>query len=445
MAEKLETKSPKKAKRKRKHSTINENHNIIKKPKNEENNVMVWDEEADCELIRLIEENIDKRGRSRPKYIFAKHIDWKGIAESLKSDKSYSVDSASVRVRWEELSKQVRKVRTVPEMIEDVKKAIKFHVERIPKMPLGAYQLFCMSKRPRIKEKYPDMSFSELAKRMGKKWRELPAEKKQKYERRAKEGKEVYDERINEWRLENPGGFEELNGEVNMKLPEKLKDVSPFDMFCSKKSASIKEKHTGITEELLQSKLQRKWEKLAEHKKEKYVSEAENLNAEQRRNSTESKNNVKKKNSVKKSKHLSAYTLFLKDKRRELLADNHDLGFGEISKLCSKLWKELDPKERSEFGEKAKALNAAQPKPLAVKIAPKKPQTAYNIFFKEERLKLLEENPNLEFGEIASLCSKTWKSLTKDETESYKCKEREMKREYDAEIMKMKENQLREE
>ena len=444
MAERVETKRPKKAKRKHHSNDINENLIAIKKPRNEEKLHMKWDEEADNELIRLIEESIHNRSRNRPKLIFSRHVDWKGIAERLKSDKWYDLDSASLRARWDELSKQVRKVRTVPEMIDDVKKAVKFHIDRVPKMPLGSYQLFCMSKRPRIKEKYPDMSFSELSKRMGKKWRELPPEKRQKYERRAKEKKDMYQERMKEWRLENPGGFEELNGEVNMKLPEKLQDVSPFDVFCNKKSASIREKHTGIDEEVLLSKLKKRWNKMKEHKKEKYNIEAENLNAEQRKKSKQQKSNVKKKTD-KKQKPLSSYGLFLKEKRKELLAYNEKLGFGEISKMCAKYWKELDPKERLEFEEKAKVLNAARPEMVTVKVPSKKPLNAYKIYFKEKRLQLLEENPDLEFGEIASLCAAAWKNLTKDEISPYKEKENQMKKEYEEVIRKMKENQTREE
>ena len=432
MAEHVVSNSPKKVKRKRKSSDKSEDHTSIKKPKSDRSDHVAWNDEADIELIRLIEENVNKRGRSRPKYIFPKHVDWKGIAESLKSGTSYDVDSVSLRARWDELSKQVRKLRTVPEMIDDVKKATKFHFDKIPKMPLTAYQLYSMSKRPQVREKYPDMPFSEISRRLGKKWRELPVEKRKKYERRAQERKEEYVERLKEWKLENPGGFKELNGEVSMKLLDELKVISPFDIFCDKKSPSIKEKYPDITEELLHSKLKRKWEKLKENRKEKYAGQAEQLNAEQKKSSTE--NN-------KKQKFFSSYTLFLQEKRKELLAEDKNLGFGEISKLCSKLWKELDSKERSKFEEKAKLLNANMPRPSKGKAKLKKPQSAYSIYFIEKRLELLKKNPNLEFGEIASLCGKAWKNLTKDEQESYKLKEKEMRKEYEAESEKVNENQ----
>ena len=426
------SKSPKKVKRKRKSSDKSEDHTSIKKPKGDKSDRVAWNDEADIELIRLIEENVNKRVRSRPKYIFPKHVDWKGIAESMKSGTSYDIDSVSLRARWDELSKQVRKLRTVPEMIDDVKKATKFHFDRIPKMPLTAYQLYSMSKRPQVREKYPDMPFIEMSKRLGKKWRELPVEKRKKYEKRAQERKEEYVERLKEWKLENPGGFKELNGEVSTKLLDELKVVLPFDIFCDKKLPSIKEKYPDISEDLLHSKLRRKWEKLKEHKKEKYAVQAEHLNAEQKKNRTESN---------KKPKSVSLYSLFLQEKRKELLAEDKNLGFGEISKLCAKLWKELDSKERSKFEEKAKMLGASVQRASKVKAKSKKPQSAYRIFFIEKRLELLEKNPNLEFGEIASLCGKAWKSLAKDEQESYKLKEKEMRREYEAEVKKMNGNQ----
>lgn len=414
------------AKKKRKSTERSENQVENKKGKVEKDASLSWDEEADNKLIGLIEEDISRKGR--PKLIFVRHIDWKRIADKLKDESGYVCDPALLRSRWEEVTKKVRKLRTVPELMDDVKRALKYHVALIPKMPLGAYQLFCMAKRPRLKEKYPDMAFSELSKRLGKKWRELEQEKKQKYIKRAKERKLEYDQRLKEWQLENPGGVKELNGEISMKMPMKPDEVTPFSVFCTKKSKEIEDKHPGLDEEVLQSKLSKKWEKLKEHKKEKYVKMAEESNAEQRKLAEEHKNDSKEK----KSKTVSAYRLFVDNKRRELLAANPNLGFGEVSSICAKHWKEIDPKERSELEEKAKLLKEARPKPEKEK-ARKKPPKAYQIYFKETRLQLLAENPKLEFGEIATLCASKWKSLAKEEVEVYKCKEKEMMEEFQAE------------
>ena len=437
MDDKVRRESSKKSKKKRRNSEIIGDQVAIKKLKSDKDGKITWNEETDNSLIKLVEEDTKNRAKSRPKHIFVRHVDWKGIAQKLNADQGYNFDAASLRARWEELTKMVRKLRTVPEMIDDVKNAVKFHVEMIPKMPLGAYQLFCRSKRPRLKEKYQNMNNSELARRMGKKWRELPPEKKEKYEKKAKEKRCEYDEKLKEWELENPGGFKELNGDIHIKLPEKPKDMTPFEVFVSKKSKDVKEKHPDIDNETLQSKLKRKWDKLKEHKKQKYVKEAEGVNAEQRKVANELRNDSKEK---KVSQKQSAYRLFFIEKRKNLLADDENLSFGEVSKTCSKLWKELDPQERLEFEEKAKQLNVGRPK--STKGKSKKPINAYSIFYKETRLKLLEENPKLEFGEIASLCSKKWKSLEADELQLYKNKEKELKEKYQEELNQAEENNL---
>lgn len=431
-----ESKETKKGKKKRRHSDKNEEQVVRKKLKDDTSSRMSWDEESDQHLLCVIEEEISRKGR--PKYIFAKHIDWKRVAEKLKKENGYSIDAAGVKVRWEELTKHVRRLRTVTELLDDVKKAVKYHIEMIPKMPLGAYQLFCMAKRPRLKEKYPDMKFSELSKRMGRKWRELEPEKKAKYEKKALEKKLDYDKRLQEWKLKNPGGFKELNGEINMKMPGKQDNVSPFSLFCNNKSNSLKEKYPDLNDEMLQSKLKKKWEKLKDQKKEKYIKEAETINAENANNAKGSRDQKDNKKEKKTQPAISAYNLFMREKRKDLIAANKDLGFGEISKMCAKLWKEIDPEKRLEYEEKAELLKSTRPKVSKEK----KPINAYQIFFKETRVRLLEENSQLEFGEIASICATKWKALEKDEIERYKAKERELKEEYEAAMKEVKKDDI---
>eukprot|EP00005_Dracoamoeba_jomungandri_P006114 CAMPEP_0174251592 /NCGR_PEP_ID=MMETSP0439-20130205/1359_1 /TAXON_ID=0 /ORGANISM="Stereomyxa ramosa, Strain Chinc5" /LENGTH=314 /DNA_ID=CAMNT_0015331935 /DNA_START=27 /DNA_END=971 /DNA_ORIENTATION=+ len=62
----------------------------------------------------------------------------------------------------------------------------------LPKRPLSAYLFFCQEKRGELKEQQPDKSFTELAKLLGEKWREMSDEEKSKYVEMGERAKEEY-------------------------------------------------------------------------------------------------------------------------------------------------------------------------------------------------------------------------------------------------------------
>ena len=447
MKESSTTRKRKKARK----DDLNEDVVDQKKPKTI-GSILNWDEDADNLLIKFVEEDCEGRRRPKSTLVFARHIDWKAVADKFRDEKSVELEVKDVRGRWEEITKKVRKLRSIPEMLDDVKRNVKLHLDTIPKKPMSSYALFCNSKRPRLVEKYPKMNFIELNQRMAKKWREMPAEKKAKYEQRALKKKEKYEEEMKEWEITNPGAYKVLNG------PKKnghvacvdYKKVTPFEVFCQKKSEEVKQKHPGLEGEALDAKLQKRWEKLKEHKKEKYSEEAEKLNNEQK-NTVQSKLHGQKNDGSKPPKKPpSAYNLYFVEKRKELIEKNPKLNFIETAKICSKEWKDISPVEREKFIEQAKKLKdeymtehgsvdkmktskkATSSKKSKQKTS-KKQLSGYTLFFRDARLRLLEENPNLVFGETASLISQEWKKLDPSKIEEYKEKARKLKQDAEKE------------
>ena len=70
-----------------------------------------------------------------------------------------------------------------------------------PKRPVSSYILFCNDLREEIKSKYPNLSFGEINKTLGKKWKEY--EDKQKYIELAETHKMKYQEEIDEYNKQN--------------------------------------------------------------------------------------------------------------------------------------------------------------------------------------------------------------------------------------------------
>jgi len=51
---------------------------------------------------------------------------------------------------------------------------------------------------------------------------------------------------------------------------------------------------------------------------------------------------------------------------------------------------------------------------------PKKAPGAYMVFCKEQRPKIIEENPGLSFGEIGKALGSAWGKLSQEEKDTYK-------------------------
>ena len=161
--------------------------------------VPVWSLELDGKLLETIETVISDgvSTNKTSKGIFIKAINWDKVSKAFED-----MTKEQVHSRWNFLSSKVRKTRTAEEVLKDVQY---LHDKRmtnppestkkpaskksgvdpeLPKKPMTSFFLFIKEKRPRLHEKYPELSNTELTKKLGKKWQELPEEKKQKYNQR---------------------------------------------------------------------------------------------------------------------------------------------------------------------------------------------------------------------------------------------------------------------
>ncbi|PWA17594.1 hypothetical protein CCH79_00008326 [Gambusia affinis] len=107
------------------------------------------------------------------------HLDWQKVAFN-----SYTAEMC--KQKWQEVSKEIRKFRTLTELIFDAQdyiknpykgKKLKKHPD-FPKKPLTPYFRFFMEKRAKYAKLHPEMSNLDLTKILSKKYRELPDKKK---------------------------------------------------------------------------------------------------------------------------------------------------------------------------------------------------------------------------------------------------------------------------
>ena len=72
-----------------------------------------------------------------------------------------------------------------------------------PKQPLSAYFIFSTEERLKVKESNPSFSICEVAKELGRRWAEMDPQVKQRYQQRAEEERQKYDNDMANYRQGN--------------------------------------------------------------------------------------------------------------------------------------------------------------------------------------------------------------------------------------------------
>uniref|UniRef100_A0A671Z4B3 Upstream binding transcription factor, like n=1 Tax=Sparus aurata TaxID=8175 RepID=A0A671Z4B3_SPAAU len=149
------------------------------------------------------------------------HFDWDKICFG-----SFTGDMC--RQKWHKVSSEVRKYRTMTELIVDATefvknpykgKKLKTHPD-FPKKPLTPYFRFFMEKRAKYAKIHPEMSNLDLTKILSKKYKELPDKKKQKYITEFQREKEEFEKNMARFKEDHPELIEERK---KSDLPEKPK------------------------------------------------------------------------------------------------------------------------------------------------------------------------------------------------------------------------------
>lgn len=149
----------------------------------------------------------------------------------------------------------------------------------------------------------------------------------------------------------------------------------------------------------------------------------------------------KKEKKAGPKRPLSAYMYFCSDKRAETKAQNPTMTFSELGKKLGAMWQELDeaskkpyvklnekdkkrydeekanfPADEDDGGSKKKAKGTKGKKD---KDAPKGATSAYMFFCADERKRLKEEDPSLDFKTIGKKMGENWKALDEDSKAKY--------------------------
>ncbi|CAJ1073198.1 upstream binding transcription factor%2C like isoform X3 [Xyrichtys novacula] len=290
------------------------------------------------------------------------HFDWEKVCFG-----GFSADMC--RQKWQKVSSEVRKYRTMTELIIDATefvknpykgKKLKTHPD-FPKKPLTPYFRFFMEKRAKYAKIHPEMSNLDLTKILSKKYKELPDKKKQKYITEFQREKEEFEKNMARFKEDHPELIEERK---KSDLPEKPK--TPQQLWYNHEKKAYMKLHPEVSQKELKEALRRQWSQLSDKRRLKWISKALELqkdyegsmrayheahpdvNSDDHVRSvlTKAERQLKDKFDGRPTKPPpNGYSLYC----AELMVNMKDVPSTERMVLCSKQWKMMTQKEKDMF------------------------------------------------------------------------------------------------
>ncbi|NXD31805.1 UBF1 factor, partial [Spelaeornis formosus] len=327
-----------------------------------------WSQEDMLTLLECMKNNLPSNDGSKFKTTES-HLDWEKVAF-----KDFSGEMC--KMKWMEISNEVRKFRTLTELIMDAEehvknpykgKKLKKHPD-FPKKPLTPYFRFFMEKRAKYAKLHPEMSNLDLTKILSKKYKELPEKKKMKYIQDFQREKQEFERNLARFREE---GIQqkERKEKVSESLPlaGRLGEGRAEEQPCSggqglRGGATTKEVKESLGKQWsqLSDKKRLKWiHKALEQRKEyeeimrDYIQKHPELNISEegitRSTLTKAERQLKDKFDGRPTKPPpNSYSLYC----AELMANMKDVPSTERMVLCSQQWKLLSQKEKDAYHKK---------------------------------------------------------------------------------------------
>jgi len=215
------------------------------------------------------------------------------------------------------------------------------------------YAIYMKENRKKLKSEHPDMSFTEIAKKMGEKWRSLSQEEKNDYVVKAKLANE---DKIQKWNLTNARVPEsKLSKEKGEQVSAKALDAA-FRCFVNEKRADLKKLYQSLSMEDTDQMIDDMWKNCPKEQKDEYKKRAEDANQVEVQNTLTKATQQKNEGTKKKPGKTSSYMMFFQEIRPIIIKKFPDLKFVEISKRAGDLWKGLTEVEKNKYKRKADVL-----------------------------------------------------------------------------------------
>ena len=265
-----------------------------------------WSREDIVQLLECMEKNIPPNDRHTFKTTQSV-MDWGKVAF-----KDFSGEMC--KLKWLEVSYNLRKFRTLKELVLEAKENVNNSQSRkhkkhpdLPKKPLTAYLRFFKEMRPQYLQKQPKMSNQELTKVLSEEYRKLPEQIKLKYSQDFHREKQEFQEKMALFREQHPDLVQnskkpDVPKGSQSKVPKKFQENLQKVKSPSKNKLSMERKFHGepkkppmngyhkFHQDLWSSRelkvipsrermveISRRWQRVPQDEKELYKKQAEEL------------------------------------------------------------------------------------------------------------------------------------------------------------------------
>ncbi|XP_033826331.1 nucleolar transcription factor 1 isoform X1 [Periophthalmus magnuspinnatus] len=325
----------------------------------------VWGQDDLLKLLEAMKVALPQKDLTKYK-TSESHLDWQKVAFN-----TYTADMC--KQKWLEVSKEIRKFRTLTELIIDAQdyiknpykgKKLKKHPD-FPKKPLTPYFRFFMEKRAKYAKLHPEMSNLDLTKILSKKYRELPDKKKKKYVDDFVKDKEMFVQSMMRFREEHPDLMENMTKKAS-NVPEKPK--TPQQLWYNHEKKAFLKTHPDATTKDIKDNLGKQWTQLSDKKRLKWIAKSleqhklyeeimrEYIQQHPELNMTQQ--DIVKSTLTKAERHLkdksdgrpdkpppNGYSMFC----AELMSSMKDVPSTERMVMCSQRWKMLKQGEKDAY------------------------------------------------------------------------------------------------
>jgi hypothetical protein len=269
---------------------------------------------------------------------------WKELDAKTKAEynEAFAKDNVTFKVNLQEYkaNKPLSPVESSSEEEEPAKKKAKKKKKKVdpnaPKRPLTGYMLFAKEVRPSVVAKFPELKTPDISKELGKMWKALTEEERQRYNNDYREKKKVFDTDLKQYKEDHPeiAEQEEEEEEETPKkgkkaaTPKKKKDPNApkappnsFNLFSADIRQQVKDDNPTLDHKQIAKIIGNKWKEADKKTKEKYAAQA---GAKKETYDQLLKNyeaSQKKQEKIEKSKKSTSKTQQVKRKKNNVIDD----------------------------------------------------------------------------------------------------------------------------
>jgi hypothetical protein len=142
-------------------------------------------------------------------------------------------------------------------------------VKKVKKQAPNAFSIFCKAKRPGLVEKHPELQFGAIHKKLCERWKELSADKREKYVSKAEKAKEEFYAEIQKLQEQELSRIKKPMSAYNLWKSERMEDEDV--------DGDWSESELQLEWENLPKSTKKGWQQAAASEKEKYDLEVSNV------------------------------------------------------------------------------------------------------------------------------------------------------------------------